>query len=318
MTAIPIIEDQQIFEQLKTQHNPFFANYLAFYSSWYGGITLNPYLMLLPIDDHIVHRGDGIFEAIRAEGRSVYLLNEHLQRLFRSAERISLQIPYSLDEAKAIILTTLQAANQETAMIRVYVSRGPGDFTVNPYDSIQAQLYVIITRFKLPKPEIYQNGVVVGQSTIPVKSPMMAQVKSCNYLPNVLMKKEAVDRGIDFVIGVDHNGCITESATENIMIVDQQGVLVHPKLDAILTGTIMIRACELAREHGIKTEARDISLRELSKAQEIMLTGTTLNVLPVVAFEGVKINGGNPGPMTQKLQQLVLKDIRSTVRGTPF
>lgn len=314
--TIPIIDEKQILKKLKSQKNPFFGEYYAFYSSWFGGIVRDPRWMLLPIDDHMVHRGDGVFEAMKAVGRSVYLMDEHLQRLFKSAEKIALKSPFNIDQMKEIIFETLRTANQNEVIIRVFLSRGPGNFSVNPYDSVEPQLYVVITQLKPPSSEKYENGVIIGKSDISAKSSWMAQVKSCNYLPNVLMKKEAVDRHLDFVIGTDTDGNITESATENIMIVDQDGVIVHPMLDNILKGTTMVRVCELARENGITTKVKSISIEDLQSAREVMITGTSLNILPVVEFEGYKIGNGKPGPVVKKLNELMLNDIKKNARRT--
>lgn len=316
--AIPIIDEKQILEKLKSQKNPFFGEYYAFYSSWFGGIVKDPRLMLLPIDDHMVHRGDGVFEGMKAVGRSVYLMDEHLQRLFISAEKIALKSPFTIDQMKEIIFETLRVANQNEAIIRVFLSRGPGNFSVNPYDSVQPQLYVVITQLKPPSTEKYEKGVVIGKSEISSKSSWMAQIKSCNYLPNVIMKKEAVDRHLDFVIGTDAEGNITEGATENMMIVDQNGAIVHPILDNILKGTTMIRVCELARENGIATIVKSISIEDLKSAREAMITGTSLNVLPVVEFEGFKIGNGKPGPIVKKLNELMLNDIMKSVGRTSY
>lgn len=316
--SLSIISDSQIIDRLNVQKNSFFEEYYAFYSSWYGGITKNPHLMLLPIDDHMVHRGDGVFEGIKAVGRSIYLLDEHLHRLIRSAEKIALTPPLSYETMQQIIVATLQAADKSEAMIRVYLSRGPGNFTVNPYDSIGAQFYVLVTRLTHPPEKKYTEGVKMGKSIIPIKPSFLAQTKSCNYLPNVMMKKEAVDRGLDFVIGLDAEGYIAESATENVMIVDQNGVIVHPILDNILKGTTMTRACELARENGLPTAVRPISLTELSSVREVMFAGTTLDILPVVEFEGQKIGNGKPGPIAMKLHELIVQDIRRGIRGVSF
>lgn len=307
--AIPILNDKQLVENLKKQINPFFEEYYAFYSSWFGGIVTNPRMLLLPMDDHMVHRGDGVFEAMKAIGRSVYLLDAHLQRLFNSAEKIALKSPVESQQLKEIILETLRAANQQNATIRVYLSRGPGNFTVNPYDPIAPQLYIVISKLTAPSAKTYTSGVMIGCSEIPIKSSWMAQIKSCNYLLNVLMKKEAVDRNLDFVVGVDAAGCITESATENIMIVDNKGTIVHPTLDFILKGTTMIRACELARENGFSTAVRPISQEELYSAREVMITGTSLNILPVVKCDDHTIGNGKPGSIAKRLNDLMLNDI---------
>ena len=316
--TIPVINEEQVFKNIMERENPFFDEYYAFYSSWSGGIVKNPRMMLLPMDDHMVHRGDGVFEAMKAEARSVYLLDEHMQRLFTSAEKIALQSPVEFEQMKAMVLETLCVANQNDASIRIFLSRGPGNFSANPYDSVKSQLYIVITQLKVPPREHYESGVFIGMSHVPTKSSWMAQVKSCNYLPNVMMKKEAVDRCLDFVVAVDEQGNMTESATENIMIVDQKGTLVHPLLDYILKGTTMMRVCELARESGMATEERSISIKDLQLAREVIITGTSLNVLPVVKFEDCKIGNGKPGPVAKKLNELIINDIEGGTHSTPF
>jgi branched-chain amino acid aminotransferase len=316
--ALPIISSADAFKQLSNKNYPHFEEYYAFYSTWLGGVVKNPEMMLIPIDDHMVHRGDGVFEALKSVGRSVFLLDQHLDRLFISAQKIHLQIPCTKEELKNIIIETLKIADQDDAMVRLYVSRGPGSFTVNPYDSVGSQLYVAITKLQFPHPDKYKNGVTLGRSTIPVKDSWLAPIKSCNYLPNVLMKKEAMDRQVDFVVGIDDQGYITESATENVVIVDQTGTLVHPEYEMILKGTMMQRVCALARENGIKTDMRPITLDELKNAQEVMLTGTTISVLPATSFEGHKIGSGMPGDVTQKLMSLIRADIKQGPCSTKF
>lgn len=305
---IPILDDEQLITNLKTTKNPNYNQYHALYSSWHGGIIQNPQLMLVPIDDHLVHRGDGVFEAVKAEGRGVYLLDEHLDRLFHSANKIALTPSLTHGDMKEIILATLTVANQSDAMVRIFLSRGPGNFSVNPYDSIGPQFYVMVTQFRPLAAEKYDQGVTVGKSAIPCKDPWMAQIKSCNYLHNVLMKKEAVDRKLDFVIGIDAEGNISEGCTENIMIVDKTGCIAYPKLNSILKGITMMRVCELARQEGIHVVERPIPLDELISAPEVILTGTTLDVVPVRSFEGHPIPLGS---IAKKLRDLIRVDIKT-------
>jgi 4-amino-4-deoxychorismate lyase len=314
----PIIDEANIFETLQKNKNPFFDEYYAFYSTWFGGIIKNPRMMLLPLDDHMVHRGDGVFEAIKVVNRSVYLFQEHLERLYLSAEKISLQPSLSLAQLREIVLETLRVADKNDAMIRIFLSRGPGNFSVSPYDSIASQFYVVIHKLSHPAAEKYEKGVAIGKSNVYFKPSWMAQIKSCNYLPNVLMRKEAIDRKLDFVIGTDEEGYITESATENVMIVDNEGVIVHPKLDNILKGTTMLRTCELARQHGLTTKVKSISISDLRSAREVIVTGTTLNVLPVVKFENELIGTGKPGAVAKKLQELIVEDIKMGAKGTTY
>jgi branched-subunit amino acid aminotransferase/4-amino-4-deoxychorismate lyase len=316
--TIPLLDEQQVLNTLRSQTNPYFQKYYAFYSSWMKGIVTAPHLMLLSIDDHMVHRGDGIFEAMKSVNRSVYQLDQHLQRLATSADRISLKLPMNLSELKEIILATLKAANQNHTVIRLFVSRGPGNFSVNPYDAIASQLYIVVTELNSPSDDTYLKGVNIGKSALPSKSPWMAEIKSCNYLPNVLMKKESVDRDLDYVFGLDDEGYVTECPTENILIVDENGTLVHPMLNQILQGTTMLRACELARDAGIQTAIRNISVDQLHTAREILITGTTLDVLPVVRYENHLIGNGQPGPIATKLNKLMKQDIAVGNRRTIY
>jgi 4-amino-4-deoxychorismate lyase len=313
--SIPILNENDLIREIHATQNPFYPQYYAFYSSWYNGIIQNPKMMLIPIDDHMVHRGDGVFEAVKAEYGAVYLLDEHLERLFCSAEKISLKPCFSREHMKNIILETLHAANHPDAMIRVYLSRGPGNFSVNPYDSVGSQFYVVVTQLKAPSEKQYNDGVIIGKSTIPCKDPWMAQIKSCNYLYNVLMKKEAVDRGFEYVIGLDHEGYIAEGFTENIMIVDEAGRLAYPKLNGILKGITMMRACELASEQGIEVVERPILLEELIHAKEVMMTGTSIDVLPVSRFEESFIP---LGPIANELRKKMRLDIQNGPRKTLF
>lgn len=316
--SLPILNEEMIAENLKKQKNRFFDEYYVLYSSWHGGLIKDPHLMLLPIDDHMVHRGDGVFEAIKIVDKGIYLLDEHLTRLFSSAEKISLKPQVNLGQLKEIVIETARAANKSEAMIRIFLSRGPGNFSVNPYDSIESQIYIMIHKPHPPTAEKYEKGVAIGKSQLGIKPTWISQVKSCNYLPNVLMKKEAIDRGLDFVFNTDEDENITECSTENIVLFDQEGVLTHPKLDYILKGTTMTRVFELAEKNKTVTQQRSISIKDLEKAQEVMIVGTTLNVLSAVRYENHLIGGGKPGPLSKELANLIIDDIHSGQKSTRF
>lgn len=309
--TIPILNHDQAVENLTAKTNSYWPQYFAFYSSWFGGIIKNPGpFLLVPMDDHIVHRGDGVFEAIKAKDRNIYQLQAHLERLFESAQKISLSHSYSLSNLTEIIIETLKVAEQSDCLIRVFLSRGPGAFSANPYDSVGAQLYVVITKLNVVPEMKVLHGVSVGRSLIPVKEGSMAQIKSCNYLPNVLMKKESVDRKLDFTVSFDAENFLAESATENMLIVDQTGALFHPQLDNILKGTTMSRAMEIAKAIGIKTCVRKISEQDIEQAVEVMMAGTTIDILPVTSYEGKPIADGKIGKITLKLRALLQDDMQ--------
>jgi len=305
---IPLLDPQTLLQNLRNQNNPSWSQYHAHYSTWLGGITKDPALMLLPMDDHMVHRGDGVFEAIKTVDRKVFLMNEHLQRLSRSAEALGIRLPFELSQIQDIILQTLKIADRPNTLIRLFVSRGPGGYTTNPYESVGSQLYVTITDLRSPKSELYEQGVHVGRSQIPVKDSWMAQVKSCNYLPNVMMKKESVDRKLDFTISFDRDHALAESSTENIALLDANGVLVHPDFQNILRGTTLVRAFELAASAGIPTSRRKISEADLYASKEAFMIGTTLDVLPVTKYESQHIGSGQVGPVARELRRLLAQE----------
>lgn len=312
----PILDERTILENIKAKPRPAWDHYYAFFSTWYGGIVKNPgHLLVLPFDDHVVHRGDGVFEALKSVKRKIYLLKEHLQRLQISAEKIGLKLPYSLEDIAHTIVQTAKVAAEPNTLIRVFLTRGPGSFSANPYDSEGSQLYIVVTRLTPPGLEKKAHGVKVGRSEIPVKEGFMPQIKSCNYLPNVLMKKESVDRNLDFTISFNEKGFLAESSTENLIIVDKNDVLTHPPLDRILKGTTMARVFELAKQSGAKVAVRPISESDLVSATEIMMTGTTLDILPVTTYENRQVADGKVGPKAKSLLHLLEDDMNF---GTPY
>ncbi len=296
--------------------------YPAMYSSIYGGIVTDPALMVLPLDDHMVHRGDGIFEAIRSTQNGFYLLQEHLARLEKSAAMIGLAVPTS--NIAQIAAELHRVANVERGMLRIFVSRGLGDFSPNPYATSGSQLYMILTASPAAAAEKYEKGARLCFSDVAVKPGAFSKVKSCNYLPNVMMKKEAIDRRYDFAISRTDKRQIAEGPTENILVWLKNGDLVAPKFDYTLRGTTLVRILELARANREQLlrdnlvvaaiDTRDIHEEDLYTAKEVMMVGTTLEVMPVTEIEIQKISNGKVGLLARRLRQMLQQDIeRSSV-----
>lgn len=288
-------------------------SYRAMYSTWWDGIVTDPNLMLIPIDDHQVHRGDGVFEAFKVIDRKIYLEKEHLDRLDRSSQAIHLKNPFSREQTANILAETLRASGLERAVIRLFLGRGPGSFTANPYDSISTQMHVVVTDLTPPPEAKVKNGVSLAISKIPVKDPFMARIKSCNYLPNVLMKKEAIDQGVDYTVGVDNQGFLMEGSTENLILISEEGSLIRPKAEGILDGTTMLRAFELAQSLKDSGQIKSIgektfTVEDLRRAREVMMIGTTIDVLSVTQFEGRALGDGRPGPIAAKIRELLIQD----------
>jgi branched-chain amino acid aminotransferase len=289
-------------------------NYYSMFSSAWNGIVTDPLLMSVPVDDHLVHRGDGVFETLKCVGGKIYLGREHVARLFASAEKIGLKPSFSQDEIIEIMRQVIRAGRHNDCLVRVLLSRGPGSFGVNPYDCPKAGLYVIAHKLTPAFMELHPEGARCASSAIPIKPGFFATSKTCNYLPNALMKKEAVDKGVDFTISFDERGKIAEGATENIGLLNAQRELLVPNTARILSGTTMLRVMELAKpliERG--TLARiahaDLGRDDLITATEAFIFGTTPDVTAVVSFDGKPIGTGKPGPVALELNELLRRDI---------
>ncbi len=300
-------------ETLRTSLRTAKVSYYLFYSSLWDGYVTDPALMVLPIDDHVVHRGDGVFETMKCVDGAVYNLDAHLQRLHHSAYQIGLTFRRGPESVRAIVLKALELAAQPECAVRVVLSRGPGGMGVAPSESSGAVLYVIVYGGGRPFMEKHPNGGTLRKSRVPVKAPCFATAKTCNYLPNALMRAEAEEWMVDFVVGVDLHGHITEGATENIGIVSRSGRLVFPPLDTVLAGTTMLRVSELARELEADGRLKGVVFRpireeELYEAQEILAVGTTLNVASIVEYNGRRVGDGTPGPIGRALDARIAQD----------
>jgi branched-chain amino acid aminotransferase len=286
----------------------------SFFSSWTGGITTDPALMQVPVDDHLVHRGDGVFETLKCAGGGLYQLDAHLERLFRGAEALGLRPSVDRNEAAAIVVATTRAGERPDCLVRVLVSRGPGGFGVDPAECPHPGLYVATYPGPPPFMTRCPTGARVGLSTVPVKPSLLAVNKTCNYLPNVLMKAEANRRGLHFVIGRDADGSLTESFTENLFLLDAEGWLVVPEAEQILAGTTLERALALAAPFVAAGELAGLRRARLHpkdvwQAREVFIAGTTAHLTAVVDFEGRPIGNGRPGPWHARLAPLLDADI---------
>ncbi len=315
-----IIAIDQYGAALNRLRQPFHDRYYAMYSSHLGGIVTDPVLMQVPVDDHLVHRGDGVFETVKCMDGAIYNLDGHLERLARSATAIGLVPPAAVTE---VLRATVRAGGQRNCLIRIIVSRGPGGFTVAPSESVGAQLYLVAYALTPPFMQRHPGGAVVIRSSIPVKAPLFATVKSCNYLPNALMKHEAEQAGADIAVAFDQAGYLAEGATENIGIVSRDNRLLFPRPDGILRGTTMLRAMALAGRlvaDGLIQSVgfADITAAAIAEAREVLIAGTTMDITTVRRFDGRATAGPLPGPVFTRLSELLQDDmLQNELMRTP-
>ena len=312
---LKVLSRDEIFSKEPEWRVPGGSKYFSMYSSVFGGVVTDPALMVLPVDDHMVHRGDGIFEAFKCVNGYIYNLGAHLARLQKSAELISLNLPFDLDTIRKIIIETVAIGGVRDCMIRVFVSRGLGGFDCAPKECPKSNLYVIAMEAWTTPEYFYTEGVSAITSKIPVKPAFFAQVKSCNYLPNVLVDMEAEQNKAEFAIMVDPEGYLAEAATENVAIVNEEKIFMYPKFDHILKGTSLLRGAQLAKDLIKAGDLKGISQVNISrenayKSSEMLLFGTGPNVLPIVKYDGKPIGTGKPGSVFRRLAELFQKDVK--------
>ncbi|NLV97295.1 MAG: aminodeoxychorismate lyase [Desulfovibrionales bacterium] len=304
---IPIGDETVFWDKIQSLSRPGEENFFAFYDHRLGAIFTNPRLMLIPLDDHLVHRGDGVFEALRFENGAIYQLDEHLHRLQRSAHAIGLHIPVQLQFLDRLIRKLCLVSKADQGNVLVFVGRGPGGFGLDVRECPSPSLYLVAKAF-IPRAEsFWTQGVKAVRTSIPAKQGWMSQIKSVNYLPNVLMKKDALDQGADFPLCFDEDGFLAEGSTENAVVVDEQGVFVVPELKNALVGTTLTRAMNLAQEF-MSVTTRPVPESELYGCREIILLGTSIDAVSVVNYNGQCIGDGQPGPVSRRLRALLMED----------
>ncbi|MDR1314569.1 MAG: aminotransferase class IV [Deltaproteobacteria bacterium] len=316
----PVLTPENFVQSSRAWRRDHHRNYLVMYSSVWQAFSTTPELWSLPPDDHMAHRGDGVFESLKCVGGRAYCLNEHLERLKASAAALGIGLPHDFADTLPLLKAAWRLGGADDFTCRICVSRGPGSFTVNPYDSTGPEYYMITLRLNRPGPEVYEKGVSVVSAPFPAKSEF-AGIKSCDYLHNVLVKKFAKDSGADYAVSFDSEGFLTEGPTENIAVVTKSGELVAPAWNRILKGVTlsrtMARAQELLADGSLKA-VRNEDVRKdglWDVMEEAFLTTTSFDVLPVTLWDGKPVGSGKPGPVARRLLGLVSAEY---ARDSPF
>lgn len=291
------------------------ANVTAFYEHRMGAICRDPRLLLVPLDDHMVHRGDAIFESLSLlEGRIIQL-DAHLERMKHSADVLALEPPCPWEDVRRIIIDVAVTGGEPYGGLKVLLGRGCGGLGVDPAECSESSLYIVATRSR-PMPEsFWQKGLTAARSAIPAKQEWLAQIKSTNYLANALMTREAREKGVDVTFSFDENGFLAEAAIANVAMVDREGRMLMPEFRRALPGTTSLRAMELARAF-MPVVLTDITEEILEQASEILVLGTTCECVAVTHYNGKPVGDGRPGPMADRLRHL-LHDALVT-GGVPF
>ena len=274
----------------------------------------------ISVFDHGLLYGDGVFEGIRAYNGSVFKLKEHVDRLYRSAHMIMLDIPLTKEEIIRIVLETLRKNDFRDSYIRLVVTRGVGDLGLNPKKCSKPTIIVITDTITLYKREAMEKGVTAILSWVK-RDPVDAtshEIKSLNYLNSILAKIEANISGVDGAICLDKNGFVCEGVAENIFIVKNGKLYTPPSYTGALPGITADEVMKLARKLGYEVEETNITPYELFNAEECFFTGTGAEMVPVSEINKRKINKGNPGPITKRLMEEFAKLVRDPSQGIPI
>lgn len=315
LSDVPLLSCSEAIERIKsTQANQKSKQqFLAMYSSIFGGITTDPAAMVIPMDDHMVHRGHGVFDTAAICDGYLYELDQHLDRIIRSASMAKIQLPFDRESLRRILIQTVSASKCRKGSLRYWLSAGVGDFQLSPVGCHQSTFYVIVIQDDSP---FVSKGVKVITSSIPIKPPQFGTVKSVNYLPNVLSKMEAEETGAFAAIWLDGEGFIAEGPNMNVAFVTKERLLLMPQFDKILSGCTAKRVLTLAKAlvregklHGIKVG--NVTVEEGKKAEEMILLGSGVLVRPVVQWDEQVIGNGKEGPVAQALLDLILEDMQS-------
>jgi branched-chain amino acid aminotransferase len=266
---------------------------------------------VVSVFDHGFLYGDGVFETMRAYRGRILMLVEHLTRLERSASRLALQLPVPSEELGTLIQTAVDRNRLSEAYIRVTVSRGPGEIGLDPALCKTPTLVIIATPFRRYPDSFYTDGVSIAivrtRRNLPEALP--PEIKSLNFLNNILAKIEATAAGAYEGVMLNHREELTEGTTSNLFIV-QNGRLRTPAPECgILEGITRGMVLRLAKELGLPCEEARLHVADLDTAEECFLTNTTHEVLPVTHVNGRPAGSGRPGQITGRLHASFLADL---------
>lgn len=311
----PIISSEEWIQKIKNTPRKAEEFVTAFYEHSIGAICTDAKLLRIPLDDHLVHRGDGIFESLTIAEHKILELDAHMTRLEHSADKLGIVPPLPYPQLRKIIIDTAKAGGQEHGSIKILMGRGEGGLGISPKECPKASFYCVVAKGNPPSPSYWEKGITACRSAIPAKQPFLAQIKSTNYLPNVFMAQEAEAKGVSVSISFDEEGFLAEAAIANVGIIDKNGVFVLPHFRRTLAGTTALMAKSIAETY-MPAEMRDIREEEIFEAKEFLLFGTGSQCVAITHYEGKPIADGVPMENAKKLQKEIYRKLIET--GTPF
>lgn len=268
--------------------------------------------------DHGFLYGDGVFEGIRAYHGKVFRLGPHIERLYESAKAIGLVIPVSPQEMGDIVIESCRRNGIANGYIRLVVSRGVGDLGLNPYLCPKASIICIAATIQLYPVELYEKGLDIVTVATPRNHPeaLNPRIKSLNYLNNIMAKMEAIRAGVQEAVMLNLQGFVAECTGDNIFIWRRGKLITPPSTEGALEGITRNAVIDLARAKGLVVAEERMSRFDIYTADEMFLTGTGAELIPVVKVDGRAIGEGGVGPVFKGL----LEDFKALTKvdGAPI
>jgi branched-chain amino acid aminotransferase len=257
----------------------------------------------ISVYDHAFLHGDGVFEGIRVYNGIVFKLKEHIDRLYRSAHAIMLNISLTKEEITAAVLETLRKNDKKDGYVRLNVSRGVGDLGLDPRKYPKASVTIIADKISIRSESAKQTGVTAMFSWVH-RNPVDAashEAKSLNYLNSIMAKLEANNCGVDEAICLEENGYVAEGTGENVFIVRNGEVFTPPISTGALEGITSDAIVDLCKKLQIRVNVANLTPFMVFTADEVFFTGTAMEVIAVREVNKRQIGDGKPGPVTKRL-----------------
>ncbi|HEW79041.1 MAG TPA: branched-chain-amino-acid transaminase [Phycisphaerales bacterium] len=276
---------------------------------WIDGELVDETDAKISVFDHGLLYGDGVFEGIRVYNGRIFELKAHIRRLYESAKAIRLDIPMGREELIKAVEKTADANAVSDGYIRLIITRGVGTLGINPLVCHDGRSIIIADNIQLYPEELYERGIKVISATTVRNHPLAVppQIKSLNYLNNILAKLEALDNNVPEAVMYNHEGYVAEATADNVFIVKNSCIYTPPVQAGALEGITRGVVIKLAEEENLRVVEKNLTRFDLYTCDEFFLTGTAAEVISVVEIDGRAIGDGKPGPITKMLRKKFFK-----------
>ncbi len=280
---------------------------------WINGQWHDRETATVSVYDHGLLYGDGVFEGMRVYGGRTFRMQEHLDRLYDSAQAIWMTVPISKDEMARVTEEGIARAKIKEGYLRHVVTRGTGDLGLDPRSCARPTVFIIFDTIRIWPAERYEKGLAMlsAGTPMPDRESLSPRVKSLNYLPHIMAKLEGIHAQMDEVLMLDRGGYVAEASGMNVFIVKRGVVTTPPAWTGVLRGVTRDIVLGLAADAGFTAREEPINRFDVYTADEAFLTGTAAEIAPIRSLDGRQIGAGPVGPVTRTL----MDRFRALTRG---